>query len=104
MSLDNPDSTLFEYLAGGIGAAFVTMGSGFLYVMGRIKDVQDTKSEDHRRIWERLGQMSQQTTRDQGATALEIEKRFATKADLAAMESRLAYTIHTEMRDSRSGG
>lgn len=78
------DSGIWTAFWIGIGGVFSTMGTGFLYLMGQI-----SKNAD---------QINKQGIADVTA-ALDVEKRFATKADIDRLEGRLMEQMRSLLRE-----
>lgn len=78
-----PDSSLWQVWV-AIGAAFTTMGTGFIYLLGQIsrRDDDSNKLKDTLVAYDREGLL-----------------RFATKEDLDRLETRITQTMRDMMRE-----
>lgn len=72
---------VIPYLWAAVGGAFVTMGGGFLYLLGMAKDAAGGTASVLARVEETHGVIS--------AHALDDARRFVERADISAIEGRI---------------
>lgn len=82
--VDSSDSSIWTAFVLGLLSVFGTMGGGCMYLLGQISKVRET--------------VTQQGT-DDLKTALNVEKRFATKEDIDRLEKRLNESMRAMLRE-----
>ena len=84
MQPETGDGNIWAAFIAGIIAIFGTMGAGCSYLLGQISKVRDTVN---------------QQGLDDLQTALDVEKRFAVKADIDRLEMRINESIRSMLRE-----
>ena len=84
LPVDSPDASIWTAFFGGLIAVFGTMAGGCAYLLGQISDVRKAVNKQ---------------SLDDLEAALDVEKRFATKADIDRLETRLTESMRAMLRE-----